>query len=440
MAVDREFRIRFTGDATQLNESSKESAKNLEKLGDNTEEASKKAEKHNNQHRMMHKLLHQLNEIIPGLGDALKAMWNPANAGLIAVIAGLGTLIKLMDSWKEKAAEMRKLQAELAVATYEANQKAIESADEQLARIKEIQASSNKVKAIEEERLALMQEQYKVQLLLAGKDEAKKGFIEAQEQRRELALKESELKDAEARRDVLFRTQQDTLGGVQTSQAAADKAKVLLEDIGAKLLKAIEARQSAERAPLPLTVGIAPGMPGYGEAVKLAEDGRARKIEEARKKEDDLREAKEANEKVIREHTQDLKRNDEALKQYQAADEDVKRRREENNKASAVLDTKERGAVRAALQSAGVPDTFLTERLARGLSAERAAGKGLRLDSGQQEDATFLVNLIGTVNPTKSRQQIIQMVKKLQDDQTAFEEALKTLYAQMKNVRLNFGP
>jgi len=161
MAVDREFRVRFSGDASQLNAASKEGAAGLEKVGAATEESGKASEKATFSHKDMHRALHEIGEKAPEVGTALNAMSRGPAAGLVILISlirstqeGIANLQKSLstsdwDSFSslidgaKKSLEGAKLEASAFAREMEHAAKATQTATEKASELAKIHAAES---------------------------------------------------------------------------------------------------------------------------------------------------------------------------------------------------------------------------------------------------------------------------------------------------------
>jgi hypothetical protein len=80
----------------------------IEEVGQNTEELSKKTEHsaeatkgHAANSRELHKVMHALNEIVPGLGTALKIAFHPTSIGIVGTLVAFEGLKSVLESMKE---------------------------------------------------------------------------------------------------------------------------------------------------------------------------------------------------------------------------------------------------------------------------------------------------------------------------------------------------
>jgi hypothetical protein len=157
MAVDREFRIRFTGDATQLDDASKLATRGIDRLSDSTKENKQESEKATFSHRQMHQALHQISEKAPEVGIALRAMASGPAAGLVVLTVlltkakeGIENLDKSLTSsaWDTtkidgiaKSIELAAIEAAKFAREMEAAAKAQQTIAEQAAAIAKIHAA-----------------------------------------------------------------------------------------------------------------------------------------------------------------------------------------------------------------------------------------------------------------------------------------------------------
>jgi chromosome segregation ATPase len=110
VSVDREYRIKITTEAN--NAAAQQSAQELKDVGKATKEAGEHTEKFNTHGREMHEVLHKLNEVAPGLGQALKAVLSPEAAPIIGLIVAMEFLQKLFERMKRDAEEFKKTMEE----------------------------------------------------------------------------------------------------------------------------------------------------------------------------------------------------------------------------------------------------------------------------------------------------------------------------------------
>jgi hypothetical protein len=183
--ADRDFKINIVtqGDAS----GAKDAGQALEDTG-------QKAEKANAHHREMHRLMHALNEVVPGLGYAMKVAFNPATIGLVGTLFAVQQLVKWIEEYKHHLAEAREHAAALETGTWEAQEEkarnaavaAREYADALKSvgdKVDDLKGKEDKelgvLKAIEEARRKILDAQEKAELAKAGGDAVQEAAIRA---------------------------------------------------------------------------------------------------------------------------------------------------------------------------------------------------------------------------------------------------------------------
>lgn len=103
MSVDRDYRIRIL---TVTEGDPGASARGLQDTGKAAEKAGEDIKLMEFKGRELHEALHKINEIAPGLGTALRAVFNPELLGVTGLILAVETVKGALDSWKKKMDDM----------------------------------------------------------------------------------------------------------------------------------------------------------------------------------------------------------------------------------------------------------------------------------------------------------------------------------------------
>jgi hypothetical protein len=238
--ADREFKIKITTTADTAG------ARETKESLDQTSEGALKFNEHG---RDMHRVLHQLNEIAPGLGTVLKAVFNPAALGMVGMMIAVQGLTRLLDKLKEKMAEQSGAAAALFKEQVMATIKAAESAEDYVQSINKAGSAVDKLKTKEEQELAV----------LKAIEEGRKKIFEAQEATEKAGAAGDPLKLAEIERRYGHKKSGEELA---MEQAEIDELK--RNEAREKALLA-EARAKADAAEKAKEAG-APGLSGYSAA------------------------------------------------------------------------------------------------------------------------------------------------------------------------------
>lgn len=153
-----------------------EAQKALDKFKEQAGGAGENVEKMNKGGREMRHLMRELNHVIPGLGTAMKAAFNPEAVGLIATLIAVQQLVKLLESAKKKAEELRKQQAESVTSMWEQQSKMMAEARQAWSdmsyQLTEAAKANDKLRASQELELAVLEAQAEAAKKAADGDKA----------------------------------------------------------------------------------------------------------------------------------------------------------------------------------------------------------------------------------------------------------------------------
>lgn len=105
-------------------EGARKALNDLDGLKKSTKGSTEETEKHNKHSREMMLLFRQLDRIVPGLGKALRAAFQPELLGVMGMIIAITALTKIFEAYRKKAEEA----AEKASAVWQASRDAAEDA------------------------------------------------------------------------------------------------------------------------------------------------------------------------------------------------------------------------------------------------------------------------------------------------------------------------
>ena len=155
--ADRKFQIEVS---TSFNPAGSQQANDsLNNIGKSTEKAGEKAKEFNVHGREMRRLFGEIDRISPGLGESLKALFEPEVAGVIAVVVGLELLAKAYENHKKHLEEIQAEAAAVWVAQRDAMSDATKSAEDYAASLRKVNDASKDTEANLKSTLTILQAQ-----------------------------------------------------------------------------------------------------------------------------------------------------------------------------------------------------------------------------------------------------------------------------------------
>lgn len=148
MSIDREYKIRIQ----TVNEGSgaADAASDLKNVGKSAEDAGEGMNFFETKGREFHRLLFELDKFLPGLGTALRAVFNPATLGVGGLLFVIERVKDGIDAWKKKMDDLAEAGAkadfaESIKAALDVTREAADAADEWQRKMAEIQKGEHGV-------------------------------------------------------------------------------------------------------------------------------------------------------------------------------------------------------------------------------------------------------------------------------------------------------
>lgn len=275
------------------------------------EEGGHEVEQFNLHSKEGHRLIHMLNEILPGTGLLLKSTFNKENIGLGATIIGLQLLMKVIESVTEKIKEyfkhleeLKKQQAEIDVAKWEAIGKAEEDATKGAIELSKAlsgtEDAAKKVLEVDKERLETLKKILEIQggpkatAEARTRAEMEDQLSEATQNRLDAGIKLQQVsgidrtgimekkgeaeKWLEQHKDDVTKAQEELNKAKATKAFAAtqfpmsDKQQNFYDEEIKKAATALEAAKNAEVSHQSLVAAVNRQIAGYDDEIKKAKD------------------------------------------------------------------------------------------------------------------------------------------------------------------------
>lgn len=156
MEVDKQFSIKVdTEGLVETNQGFQKLEDVLPAVEKASEDAGKGLAHSNHELREMRVLTHALNQLLPGTGQMLHALARPEMMGMVTLSVGIGVIIKLFKQWNEELQKILDLQSKLSVAVWEAEQQAIDKAEQSQRTYLETMKEISKAQDLRMENLRL---------------------------------------------------------------------------------------------------------------------------------------------------------------------------------------------------------------------------------------------------------------------------------------------
>lgn len=133
MSIDREYKIRIQ--TVTEGAGAQQAAQGLKDTGKAAEEAGEGMKFLETRGREWHKLIVEIDRVAPGLGQALRVLFNPATLGITGIVFAFEKIKSAFDDWKKKMDDMAEAGAkadfaESIKAALDVTREAIDAADE----------------------------------------------------------------------------------------------------------------------------------------------------------------------------------------------------------------------------------------------------------------------------------------------------------------------